>query len=302
MLDYKLLEALAAVVDEGGFERASRVLHVTQSAVSQRIKYLEEQAGQVLLVRSTPPAPTGAGIRLLKHFRQVRRLEDDLGLEMNLGVGAGADKTKQTTISMGINADSLATWFLDSVRKHLQSEPVLLDLRTDDQEETHKLLRDGEVLGCITSRCEPFQGCRSEYLGAMTYRLMASPEYKKRWFAGGITEEAMKCAPVLIFNRKDHMHERLLEQAFGHVPELTPFYAPSSGRFADFAEAGLACAMLPREQAVEYQARGRLVDVVPGCEHTVHLHWHCWNIDSPVLARFSRALVRGARSLLEYES
>ncbi|WP_147819623.1 LysR family transcriptional regulator ArgP [Salidesulfovibrio onnuriiensis] len=301
MLDYKLLQALAAVVDEGGFERAARVLHVTQSAVSQRIKLLEEQAGQVLLVRSAPPRPTEAGIRLLKHFRQVRRLEDDLGLEMNLDAGAGDESARKTTISMGINADSLATWFLESVRGYLQAEPVLLDLRADDQEETHKLLRDGEVLGCITSRSEPFQGCRSEYLGSMTYRLMGSSGFRDRWFPDGFTEEAVRRAPMLIFNRKDHMHDRLLEKAFGHVPPLNPFYAPSSGRFADFAEAGLAAAMLPGEQYGEYLAEGRLVDVAPGFDHTVRLHWHCWNIDSPVLAGFTRALARGARRLLQQE-
>jgi len=283
------------VVDEGGFERASRVLHVTQSAVSQRIKLLEEQTGQVLLVRSAPPKATGAGVKLLKHFRQVRRLEDDLGLDMEW---AGARDKQFTTISVGINADSLSTWFLESVRDYLQNEPVLLDLRADDQEETHKLLRDGEVLGCITSRCEPFQGCRSEYLGTMVYRLMGAPEFKQRWFPDGFTKVAMSRAPMLIFNRKDHMHDRLLEKAFGKIPPLTPFYAPTSGHFVDFALAGLACGMYPPQQYAEHLAEGRLVDMAPGFDHTVHLHWHCWNIDSPVLAGFSRALAAGARKLL----
>lgn len=292
MLDYKQLQALAAVIDEGGFERASRVLHVTQSAISQRIKSLEEQSGQVLLVRAVPPQPTEAGRRLLKHFRQVQRLEDDLALDF------GRDDREFTTISIGINADSLATWFLGAVKEYLQREPVLLDLRADDQEETHKLLRDGEVLGCITSRSEPFQGCRSDYLGAMEYRLVGAPEFKARWFPDGFTEASMRKAPMLIFNRKDHMHDRLLEKAFGHVPPLTPFYAPTSGRFADFAAAGLACAMLPPQQYGELEAEGRLMDIAPGYSHTVRLHWHCWNIESPVLAGFTSALVKGAEAAL----
>ena len=55
-IDYKLLKALSVVVQEGGFEKASRVLHISQPAVSQRVKLLEEQTGQVLLTRTSPPA------------------------------------------------------------------------------------------------------------------------------------------------------------------------------------------------------------------------------------------------------
>ena len=78
MFDYKLIEALAAVLQEGGFDRAAKALHLTQSAVSQRVKLLEEQTGQILLARTTPPQPTPAGQKLLKHSLQIKRLEDDL--------------------------------------------------------------------------------------------------------------------------------------------------------------------------------------------------------------------------------
>ena len=72
MLDYKLLEALAQVVQSGGFDKAAQELHITQSAVSQRVKLLEGQTGQILLARTTPPRATEAGRNLLKHFRRNR--------------------------------------------------------------------------------------------------------------------------------------------------------------------------------------------------------------------------------------
>ncbi|KAB1440920.1 LysR family transcriptional regulator ArgP [Pseudodesulfovibrio senegalensis] len=292
MLDYKLLEAMAAVVDEGGFERAARVLHLTQSAVSQRVKLLEEQSGQILLVRSHPPQPTEAGMRLLKHCRQVRRLEDDLDVDLNL---AG---DSFTTLPVGINADSLATWFLPAMQDYLAERPVLLDLRSDDQDQTHRLLRDGVVLGCVSSRSEPFQGCRCDYLGHMDYRLLASPGFRDKWFSGGFSAKSLSRAPMLIYNRKDEMHVLLLQRVLGACPDLNPFYVPSSGRFADFIAQGLACGMLPEQQCGELVAQGRLVNLIPGESERVDLFWHCWNIESSVMDSFSRALKAGASRLL----
>ncbi len=292
MLDYKLLKALASVVDEGGFERAARVLHLTQSAVSQRVKLLEEYSGQILLVRSCPPEPTEAGTRLLKHYRQVCRLEEDLNSELN------ADDSSFTTLSVGINADSLATWFLPAVRDFLTSYPVLLDLRSEDQDQTHRLLRDGNVVGCISSRSDSFQGCRCEYLGHMDYRLMANPDFRDKWFADGFTAENLSAAPMLIYNRKDEMHIAMFRRVLGHCPQLTPFYAPSSERFADFIAEGLVCGMLPEQQSGELAAQGRLVDLIPGEIVRVDLFWHCWNIESSLMNLFLRALRSGARKYL----
>lgn len=293
MLDYKLVEAFAAVVGEGGFEKGARVLHLTQGAVSQRVKLLEEQAGCVLLVRSSPPRPTAAGQTMLKHFRQVRRLEEDL--EDSLGrSGAGFD-----TLAVGLNADSLATWFFPAVNEYLDAESVLLDLSVDDQAETLKLLKAGDVLGCVADRAEPVQGCRVEYLGDMDYKLYATPSYKMKWYKNGAMLENVEAAPILVFNRKDIMHEALLAEALGQPPLLrSPFYLPSSERFAPTIAAGRVCGMLPDQQAAPYLERGELVDLLPGHVFTVRLHWQCWNLESVRLAGFTEALVRGARALL----
>jgi LysR family transcriptional regulator (chromosome initiation inhibitor) len=49
MPDPAQLAALAAVHRRGSFDRAAAELHVTPSAISQRIKALEEAAGTLLL-------------------------------------------------------------------------------------------------------------------------------------------------------------------------------------------------------------------------------------------------------------
>ena len=170
MIDYRNLAALAAVVDEGGFEKAARVLNLTQSAVSQRIRALEEGLGLVLLVRVSPPTPTAAGRRLLALWRQVRRLEEDVLAEVGRGEGEAF-----SVLPVGVNADSLATWFLPALDDFLRAHDVLLDVRVDDQEVTHELLRAGEVAGCVSERAEAVQGCRVVPLGVKTYRLVASP-------------------------------------------------------------------------------------------------------------------------------
>lgn len=293
MLDYKLVEAFAVVAKEGGFEKGATVLHLTQSAVSQRIKLLEEQAGCILLVRSSPPVPTSAGREMLKHYRQVRQLEADLS------PGLGKQSGAFTTLPVAINADSLATWFFPAINDYLDANPVLLDLTVDDQAQTHQLLRDGEVLGCISDRSEPFQGCRVEHLGKQVYKMYCTSDYKSKWFPDGVSLERAEKAPTLIFNRKDLMHGIILEQALGtHPTHFNAFYLPSSEKFAPTIASGRVCGMLPFEQAEEYVDRGELVDLLPDQTFTVNLHWHCWNLESGELARFTDALVSGARSRL----
>ncbi|MFH1138827.1 MAG: LysR family transcriptional regulator ArgP [Pseudomonadota bacterium] len=293
-MDYKLVEALAAVATEGGFERAARVLHLTQSAVSQRVRLLEDQTGRILLARTNPPRPTSAGRRLLKHFRQVSRLEADL-----LDEDPSGTSTSFSTLPVGVNADSLATWFLEAVHPFVASEKVLLDIHVDDQEETHKLLKNGEVIGCVSAARPPMQGCRVEALGGMTYRLLAAPDFARNRLPGGLTPETVRDAPGLIFNRKDDLHNKVFRGLFGEAPDGVPaHYVPSSEKFVDVILRGWAYGMLPDIQARDLVRAGRLVELAPDQPVLVDLYWHCWNIKSPVIQNFTRTLVSGARKLL----
>ncbi len=290
MLDYKLIEALAMVVQEGGFEKASRVLHLTQSAVSQRVRQLEDKTGQILLSRMNPPQLTPLGRKMLKHYRQVRLLEDGLsGL-----LPSGADKGF-TSLALGVNADSLATWFPAATQQFLEQEKVVFDLRVEDQDETHRLLKNGDVVGCISTSETPMQGCRLEYLGRMVYRLLASPLFAERWFANGLSCEAVQDAPGILFNRKDTLNSRFFQSMFGSVELNTPsFFVPSSERFVDLIVSGLAYGMLPDQQSQVLVDAGILVDLVPARQLSVKLYWHCWSLESDLLRKLTRNLTRYA--------
>lgn len=295
MFDYKLIEALAAVFNEGGFDKAARSLNLTQSAISQRVKLLEEQAGQVLLVRSTPPGVTHAGRRMLRHYLKVKKLEDDLLVDF-----VSADEKSFTSLAIGVNADSLATWFPGAVGDFIGQEKVTLDIRADDQEQTHRLLKDGEVVGCISDRRQPLQGCRVVYLGKMNYRLFATPAFVKKWFPEGFSLKDVLKAPALIFNRKDDLHNKLFSQVLGAIPARMPaHYVPSSEKFAHFIESGFGYGMLPDQQGRPLEKTGRILDLAPGCSVAVKLYWHCWNLESRLLTKLTRTLVNSAKLLLE---
>ena len=297
MLDYKLIEALAMVAREGGFDKAARNLYITQSAVSQRVKLLEELTGQILIARTTPPKATSAGQKLLKHYLKVKRLEEDLIGEMD------EDETGNkgfTSIAVGINADSLAFWLLEAIHPFLLKERVLLDIRINDQEQTHRLLKDGEVMGCISTHEQPMQGCRIEYIGCMNYRMMATPEFAAQWFPNGLAIEDVRRAPALIFDRQDELLHKLLHRALEKVPASIPsHYVPSVEKYAEFIALGLAYGMLPDQQSTFLIHSGKMVDLAPDYHVPVKLYWHCWNLKSDLLEKLTQHLIRNAKTLLE---
>ena len=142
MLHYQSLEALLAVVEAKSFHGAARLLHLTQSAVSQRIATLEEQIGERVLLRVTPPRLTERGVALVAHARRVSALERELGIHPSPGASA------PTVIRLGVNADSLATWFLETLSRAKLGEDLLLQLVVDNEDHTFQRMKAGEVLAC----------------------------------------------------------------------------------------------------------------------------------------------------------
>lgn len=294
MLDYKHIEALAKVIQEGGFERAARVLFLTQSAVSQRVRQLEESSGQILISRTTPPQPTTAGRALLKHYQQVKLLEDGLSSELTDSPAA-----KMTTLAIGLNADSLAHWFIEAINPILQKMDLLIDLRVDDQEQTHSFLRKGDVVGCVSTEANAMQGCRVEKLGSMGYRLLASPDFIERWFPDELSLEAATQAPAVIFNRKDRLHYQFFEQHLNMAPESFPaHFIPAPDQFLQFITDGYSYGMVPDWQGTELLASGQLQELLPGATLQIDLYWHCWNLAARPLQEFSDQMVKRARKQL----
>lgn len=297
MFDYKLVEALARVLSEGGFERAARALHVTQSAVSQRVRLLEERMGCPLLVRGTPLRPTETGQAVLRHFRQVRLLEADFARSME------EREVEFQSLPLAVNADSLDIWLLDALGPLVRERRILLDLVMDDQERTHELLVQGEVAGCLSTRTQPLRGTRCRRLGVMPYVCCASPEFVEEWFpSGGPDRASARRAPAVLFNRKDELHDAFLSGRTGwtrsELPSYPRHYLPSSIKFVDAVRLGMAYGMIPAPQAAPYLATGELVDVSFGQPLAVEMFWHQWDLESGLMDAVRKALQRAALQVL----
>ena len=292
--DPDALECLAAIIEEGGFERAAQRLNITQSAVSQRLRGLEAQVGTVLIVRSRPLKPTSAGQLLLKHAKMMRLLRADLEKDLRdlapSSAGSGRDDER---ISVAINADSIATWALPALGA-LARQGLPIEVITDDQEFTHEWLREGQVLGCVTSLGQPLRGCRMEALGVMDYVAVARPEFAAEHCPQGLNGHNFHRLPFVAFNRKDQLQHAFVRQAC-QLPRviLKQLYVPSSEGQVRAVREGWGVSVVPLLGVQDALARGELVDVAPSHRLGVPLHWHCWNLSSGVLDALSEAL-RGA--------
>src|SRR3954469_10531567 len=204
-LDLAQLRALDATVREGTLEAAARVLHVTPSAISQRLRALEIAAGRVLLVRTKPVQVTESGQAVVRLARQLDLLTADVARELGDG-----DTESRPTLPIAVNADSMATWVLPALAP-LAGE-YCFDLYREDQEHTSALLRAGTVMAAVTSEAAPVPGCTSTRLGGMRYRPMATQAFVRRWLPDGPTPEALGRAPVVTFDRKDDLQHRYLRR------------------------------------------------------------------------------------------
>lgn len=294
MIDYKLLEALALVIAEGGFEKAANKLHITQSAVSQRVKMLEETAGQILVTRTLPPLATEAGLRILAHYRKVKLLEEELVPEISIN-----SASSPATLALGVNADSLATWFLDAVENIASDHNLILDIHVDDQEQTQKLLQNGQVCGCISTHNKQLQGCRVEQLGSMEYGLYCTPAFARKWFQGGFGLASLQSTPSIRFNRVDNLNKTLFHRLFQRDPGPLPtFYVPSSEKIVDCVLRSLCYGAIPGLQSKSLCREGLLIDLAPACKVEIELYYHCWNLKSKTIENFTRQFIAKAREIL----
>ncbi|MEO7269570.1 MAG: LysR family transcriptional regulator ArgP [Knoellia sp.] len=274
------LRALLAVIDTGTFEAAAGELHVTPSAVSQRIKALEHSMGQVVVRRGQPCEPTAAGEVLVRLARQQHLLEQEARAALDESAAA-------TELPIAVNADSLATWFRPILREVADWDGVVLRLYVEDEGHSHELLRAGTVLGAITSNPVPVQGCSVEQIGGMRYLPVATPELREQFALGrGVDWGRM---PVLEFNDHDELQRGVLR---GRGVEVDPptHRIPSSEAFADAVRAGMGWGALPTVQCAKDLERGTLVRLSAREHVDVPLHWQSWRLRSPLVERLTEAI------------
>jgi LysR family transcriptional regulator (chromosome initiation inhibitor) len=285
MFQFEQLRTFAAVVDEGTLEAAARSLYVTPSAVSQRLKSMEDAAGQILLQRTNPVRPTTAGEAILRFARQVRQLEWDARQEL----GASQDRPR-APIPLVVNADSLSTWFMPALASLPPDLGACFELRREDEQHSTQLLRTGSVMAAVTATPEPVQGCSVEPLGSLRYRAVASPGYVLRWWPDGPELAAGSQAPVVDFDRKDDLQDGFFRTMTGAELTAPRHYVPSSAEFAQAIRLGLGWGLLPEQQCLPDIRRGALVELAPENLVDVSLYWQRWKIDSPVLNQLTDAV------------
>lgn len=284
MIDLSQLAALAAVHRRGSFELAAAELHVTPSAVSQRIKALEEATGALLIRRGQPCQATDTGVRLIRHLDEVALLERRLVQDLGRSPGS-------TTLRIAVNADSLATWVIPALSR---TEDLLFDLVIDDQDVSQDWLRRGEVVAAITSHAGPLQGCDTLSLGALRYRATASPAFVSRWFASGFSVKALQTAPTLTFSEHDRLQTRWAQARGLRRPVLPTHRVASSQAFVDACLHGLGWGMNPEPLVAAHLAAGTLVELVPDAPLDVALYWQSTRLAAPALRPVTEAIRKAA--------
>lgn len=289
-LDPNQLAALGAILRSGSFERAAADLGVTPSAISQRLKMLEDRMGATLVQRGPPARATALGQRLAKHAEDVRLLEAQLTRDVSPG-----HPGEMSCLRFALPADSLATWVMPALAA---VSGLTFDLVVDDQDHSAEWLRRGEVNAAITSREKPVTGHDCVGLGALRYTATASPGFAARWFRDGFTAAAFAQAPMMVFNQKDRLQHRWAESLTGAKVSPPSHFLPSTHAFVDGALAGLGWGMNPEPLVRQHIASGRLVALAPDAPLDTPLYWQVSRIMAPALTPLTKALRQAARRIL----
>src|ERR1700733_1343752 len=297
MLDYALLDALGAVVRLGSFDRAARELNVTPSAVSQRVKLLEERVGSVLVKRGQPCVSTTSGALLCRHTERVQLLESEL--TGRLPALPGSLVESWPTLRVAVNDDSVGTWFIDAVAGFCVEREMLLDLVIDDQDHTAQRIRDGSVQGAVTTQAEPVQGCRSVRLGRMRYLAVCAPGFYERYFSEGVTRESLRNTPCVDFNPKDQLQKRFMRRITRAEVDPPLHWIPHVAGFLRACVTGMGGGRFPERMITPHLESGELVDMAPGKPIDVDLYWQSWRLSIGWLDDFGIELRKRAGELLD---
>lgn len=286
------LRTFAIIVEEGSFEGAARRLHVTPSAVSQRVKAMEQRTGSVLLRRTRPVIATIAGESVLRAARQIERIVDDVAEELERGPAGGA------LIPIVVNADTLATWFVPAIARAARETGARFEVLRADETVSTDRLRSGEVMAALTATREAVPGCTSTRLGVDRYRAVASPAFVAEHFSDGLTRGAVERAPLVEFDRQDIFQQRFLRRISRAGIEPPRHFIPSSAEFARAIELSMGWGMVPELQCAPGLDSGSLVELAPGSPIELPLYWQRWNLRSPALDRLSAIVAEEAAAAL----
>ncbi len=286
------LQALAAVVDHENFEQAAQSLHISLSALSQRIAGLERFAGYPVVTRGRPAQVTEPGQSLLKLARQIDWLVSEHQRD-----STDAAERQPSTMALAVNADSLSTWFKPMLRWFARND-VLLHLRIEDQDRTARLLERAEVVAAVSTRATPPPGCRTTLLGRMRYLPTCAPELLP---LDGLSERDLpawlQATPTLRFDTDDALPADFARQFNLSPGSLRSHLIPSNREYLEAVRAGLGWSVLPEDQVADDLRNRRLVLLPTPRTIDVPLYWHRWRLTSALMDHIDGEVGRCAQRL-----
>ncbi|WP_228550018.1 LysR family transcriptional regulator ArgP [Rodentibacter haemolyticus] len=290
-IDYKSLRLLDLIIKEQGFEKASNKLNITQSAVSQRIKQLENDFGELLVTRTVPPKPTELGKKLLKLLYHVNLLEHDIFDNGGLNI---------ESIPLSINADSLATWFLPAIQDILTDPTLRLNIKIEDETKTLDSLISGDVVAAVSTYSKPIINGKCDYIGSLDYILVSSPNFAEKYFPQGVNKEALLKAPIATFSQSVDQHHIFLQEYFGISPgNLVSHVVPSSEAYVQLILQNSVCCMISKQQIRNELEKGKIINLLPELVQHKKLYWHRYNLESEPIKKLSVCIKEKGTLLLQ---
>ncbi|NRA88589.1 MAG: LysR family transcriptional regulator ArgP [Rhizobiales bacterium] len=298
MLNYELLAGLSAVVSEGSFESAAKVLNITPSAVSQRVKLLEERLGALLIIRGKPCRATEYGYALFKHTEQIQILEKKL--LSTLPGNDWVDLDEPLLLRLAVNADSVGTWFPSVMNEITQIGNYLFDIIIDSEEKTSDLLRRGDVIAAVSADKKPIQGFQNSYLGSLEYVAVASPIFIEKYFADNVIDEVtLNNAPCLTFDRNDNLPSKWVNLVTGKNLNGKTSWIPSFAGYIKACEQSIGWGMHPKLQIQDNLDDGSLVELIPDSKIDVPLYWQYSSSYGKIMEDVTNIVVTKGKKLLQ---
>jgi len=295
MLDYKGIEALSAIIEANSFDIAARQLHITQSAISQRLQTLQNYYGDPLLIREKPYQPTSLGEGLIGIYKKVQSLE--LSLQKTLG------KEAMVKLSIAMSRDHFETWFHQLMVDNDLLQRYIMDVTTDDQDKTIHYLKKGVVSICLSSQKHPISNCKSEFIGNMTYILVSTADFKRvHYKVKDIKKDIIK-APTLVYDKNDHLYQKYLEKHFNLVgPKMFVHTIPSVRGFKALAMKGHAQALVPIIDVLEELKKNKLINMFPEKTWDMPVYLHSWAFGSNDYNDMVRLIFEKSKTMLNMSS
>jgi DNA-binding transcriptional LysR family regulator len=173
-LTFRQLQVFAEVAQQGSVLRAAEALHLTPPAVSQQIKEVERQVGQMLFDRSgRRMSLTTSGEYFLYYARKLLATMKDAEDSM---ARLGRLETGRLTIAMA----SAAKYFLPQLLARFRAEhpAVEIRLRLGGRDHLGRLLAEGEADLCVMGRAPRELPCRAEPFAMHPHGLITAPDHR----------------------------------------------------------------------------------------------------------------------------